>query len=153
MKRIYFTIIFALIIGKSCKKEDLQQKEIDDRNKYLTENNITVTPTASGLYYIEITEGTGIMPVTGNLVKVHYKASFLNGEVFDSSYERDEPFFFELGKFAVIDGWEEGIRLMKQGGKALLIVPSDLAYGASGYDEIPEYSTLLFEIELLQVLN
>lgn len=133
----------------SCK--DKAQREIDDRNDYLQENNITVAPTTSGLYYVETEEGTGMSPYEGNTVVVHYTGKFLNGEIFDSSIQRNQPFEFELGAGLVIKGWDEGIAYMKKGGKATLIIPSDLAYGPNGYRSIPGYSTLVFDIELIDV--
>ncbi|MCF6184979.1 MAG: FKBP-type peptidyl-prolyl cis-trans isomerase, partial [Bacteroidales bacterium] len=70
---------------------------------------------------------------------------------FDSSYDRNEPFEFTLGRGQVIKGWDEGISYMKKGGKATLIMPSSLAYGASGAGSIPPYTSLIFEVELIDV--
>jgi FKBP-type peptidyl-prolyl cis-trans isomerase len=82
---------------------------------------------------------------------VHYTGSFLSGEVFDSSLERGETFTFEFGADEVIQGMEEGIGKMKSGGKAILIIPSNLAYGSQQYKMIPPFSTLVFEIELINI--
>ncbi len=76
---------------------------------------------------------------------------FLDGEKFDSSYDRGEPFEFTLGAGQVIKGWDEGISYMKEGGKATLIMPSSLAYGAYGAGIIPPYTSLIFEVELIDV--
>jgi FKBP-type peptidyl-prolyl cis-trans isomerase FkpA len=120
--------------------------------KYLKDNNITAKPTASGLYYIEVKKGTGAKAVKGKNVSVHYTGRLLNGNVFDSSVDRKKPFDFVLGQGQVIPGWDEGVALMQVGGKAKLIVPSKLAYGAQAMgDKIPAYSPLVFDVELLGV--
>ena len=108
--------------------------------------------TESGLEYLEIEIGTGTQAVAGKKVVVHYTGKFLNGEVFDSSYERGEPIAFNLGKGQVILGWDEGIALMKVGGKAQLTIPPQLAYGEQGAGgAIPPNTTLLFDVELVDV--
>ena len=125
-------------------------KEKELINQYVTENNITVTPTVSGLYYIETKKGKGTSPSEGQTCYVHYKGMLLDGTVFDSSIERGEPFPFPLGQGQVIKGWDEGIAMMKKGGKALFIIPSSIAYGDRGAgDLIPPYTPLLFEVELV----
>ncbi|NJO91314.1 MAG: peptidylprolyl isomerase, partial [Chloroflexia bacterium] len=84
----------------------------------------------------------------------HYTGSLINGEIFDSSYNRNKPFAFKLGAKEVIDGWEEGFSYMKKGGKARFIIPSELAYGKEGFSTIiPPYSSLLFEVELIDIKN
>jgi len=119
--------------------------------KYIKDNNITTKPLASGLYYIEAKKGPGAKAVKGKSVSVNYTGKLLNGNVFDSSIGK-KPFNFVLGQGQVMPGWEEGIALMSVGGKAKLIVPSSLAYGAQSMGEkIPAYSTLVFEVELLGV--
>jgi peptidylprolyl isomerase len=84
-------------------------------------------------------------------VKVHYTGKLLDGTKFDSSVDRGEPFGFTLGKGQVIKGWDEGIGLMNVGGKATLIIPSSIAYGDRDMGTIPPYSTLVFDVELLEV--
>jgi FKBP-type peptidyl-prolyl cis-trans isomerase len=119
--------------------------------KYLKDNNITAKPTASGLYYIEVKKGTGAQAVAGKNVSVNYTGKLLNGNVFDSSVGK-KPLEFPLGQGRVIPGWDEGIAMMKAGGKAKLIVPSKLGYGAQANGEkIPAYSTLVFDVELMSV--
>jgi FKBP-type peptidyl-prolyl cis-trans isomerase len=135
------------------KQESAKKDETILRQKYLQDNKITVKPTASGLYYIEKVKGTGTQAVAGKKVKVHYKGTLLNGKQFDSSIGKD-PYAFTLGKHQVIEGWDEGIAMMKKGGKATLIVPSSLAYGERGMGEdIPPYATLVFEVELVDVTD
>lgn len=105
--------------------------------------------TASGLVYQELSPGTGAQPKATDTVTVHYTGTLADGTVFDSSITRGEPSSFPLN--GVIDGWTEGIPLMKVGGKARLVIPSDLAYGVKGRPGIPPNATLVFEIELLAI--
>jgi len=99
----------------------------------------------------DLTVGTGVEAKTGNTISVHYKGALLNGTVFDSSYNRGSPFSFTLGQNTVIQGWEQGVLGMKVGGKRKLIIPPHLAYGPRAMGLIPTNSTLVFEIELLEV--
>lgn len=93
------------------------------------------------------------MPAAGNKCVVHYTGRLLNGEVFDSSVERNVPFEFTLGAGEVIKGWDEGIAMLHKGEKAILIMPSDLGYGENGAGggSIPPFSPLVFEVELLDI--
>jgi FKBP-type peptidyl-prolyl cis-trans isomerase len=119
--------------------------------KYIKDNNITTKPLANGLYYIETKKGTGAKATKGKSVSVNYTGRLLNGNVFDSSIGK-KPFDFVLGQGQVIPGWDGGVALMSVGGKAKLIIPSSLAYGAQAMgDKLPAYSTLVFEVELLSV--
>ena len=108
--------------------------------------------TASGLEYVEVEAGTGAQAVAGKIVSVHYTGKLTNGKVFDSSYSRGEPIEFPLGAGRVIKGWDEGIALMKVGGKATLTIPPALAYGERGAGGvIPPNATLVFDVELVGV--
>src|SRR5512137_1130980 len=108
--------------------------------------------TASGLEYVEVTAGTGTQATAGKIVKVHYTGKFPDGKVFDSSIPRREPLEFVLGGGKVIKGWDEGIALMKVGGKAQLTIPPHLAYGERGAGGvIPPNATLVFDVELVDV--
>jgi FKBP-type peptidyl-prolyl cis-trans isomerase len=108
--------------------------------------------TASGLEYIEVEPGTGAQAEAGKTVSVHYTGKFQDGKVFDSSISRGEPITFQLGKGNVIKGWDEGIALMKVGGKAQLIIPPELGYGERGAGGvIPPNATLVFDVELVDV--
>ncbi len=108
--------------------------------------------TASGLEYVEVEAGTGVQAVAGKTVAVHYTGKFQDGKVFDSSVSRGEPIEFQLGRGNVIKGWDEGIALMKVGGKAQLIIPPALAYGERGAGGvIPPNATLVFDVELVSV--
>lgn len=131
-------------------KEKAKAEEMGNLAKYIKSNNISVKPTASGLYYLESKAGTGEKPVAGKKVTVHYTGTLLDGTKFDSSVDRGQPFEFVLGQGQVIQGWEEGIAMMKKGGKAKLIIPSSIAYGPDGrMPSIPPSATLIFEVELI----
>lgn len=130
----------------------LQGQEAVTIATYIKENNVTVAPTTSGLYYIETAEGTGEQAVSGDKVKVHYSGTLLDGTKFDSSYDRDSPFEFTIDRGQVIKGWDEALSMMKVGGKATIIVPSSIGYGARARgDVIHAYAPLKFDIELIEV--
>lgn len=113
-----------------------------------------VMTTNSGLQYVIIEEGTGQQAVAGMTVQVHYHGALEDGTKFDSSFDRGEPIEFQLGAGRVIPGWEEGIALLKEGAKAQLIIPPYLAYGEQGAPGvIPPNSTLIFDVQLMGVLN
>lgn len=105
-----------------------------------------------GLQIEKLVSGGGASPRKGQLVTVHYTGWFTDGEKFDSSVDRDEPFAFVLGAGQVIAGWDMGVATLKVGDKVKLTIPPELAYGAAGYPgAIPPDSTLVFEVELLGV--
>jgi FKBP-type peptidyl-prolyl cis-trans isomerase FklB len=115
-----------------------------------TKPGVVVLP--SGLQYKVFEEGTGRMPTATERVKVHYRGTFVNGEEFDSSYKRNEPVEFQVR--GVIAGWTEALQLMKEGAKWQLFIPANLAYGERGRPpSMPPNSTLIFEVELIEVLQ
>ena len=148
MKRVFpgFIPLLFILILVSCEKESKAEKEEAAIQAYLIENNITVSPTYSGLYYIETFKGSGASADGGDRVKVKYTGTFLDGEEFDSGV-----FTFTLGIGQVIQGWDEGISYMNEGGKAILLIPSSLGYGSQGSGSIPGYTPLLFDVEVLDV--
>lgn len=111
-----------------------------------------IPKTVDHLIKKDIKVGTGTEAKAGDTVTVNYKGTLTDGSQFDSSYDRNEPFTFQLGAGNVIKGWDEGVQGMKVGGKRQLIIPSDLGYGAQGHPPvIPGNATLVFEVELLKV--
>ncbi len=121
--------------------------------RFLAENakrpEVTVTP--SGLQYEVLNEGTGRSPKATDTVRCHYHGTLIDGTVFDSSYQRNQPADFGLNQ--VIAGWTEGVQLMKEGAKYRFYLPYHLAYGEHGAgNSIPPFATLVFDVELLKVL-
>jgi FKBP-type peptidyl-prolyl cis-trans isomerase len=131
------------------EEKDKNQKE----GEAFLEENATkkgVKTTESGLQYRVLEEGSGKSPDENDEVTVHYEGTLINGEVFDSSYERGEPTSFPVNR--VIPGWTEALQMMKEGGKWEIYIPSDLAYGQQGAGQkIGPNSTLIFTVELLEV--
>lgn len=121
----------------------------NELNEYFKDNNVKPMTTVSGLNYVITKEGNGEKPLVGTLIKVHYTGKLLDGTVFDSSVNRNEPFQFVLGIGQVIPGWDEGLQLLSKGGKAVLYIPYYLAYGDRGAGTIPPFATLIFEVELI----
>jgi FKBP-type peptidyl-prolyl cis-trans isomerase FkpA len=107
--------------------------------------------TESGLIYRELKAGDGPSPTATDTVKVHYRGTLVNGTEFDSSYKRNQPAQFPLN--GVIKCWTEGVQKMKVGGKAVLVCPSELAYGDAGRPSIPGGAALIFEVELLEIVK
>jgi peptidylprolyl isomerase len=107
--------------------------------------------TESGLRYEDIVVGAGPSPQSGQEVTVHYTGTLEDGTKFDSSFDHGQPFKFKIGLGQVIKGWDEGVMTMKVGGKRKLVIPPQLGYGRRGVGPIPPNSTLVFEVELLDV--
>lgn len=141
-------------------QEGLLKKQQDeaDKNKaagaqFLEKNKTAegVKTTASGLQYIVEKEGTGKSPTPKDTVKAHYKGTLINGQQFDSSYDRGQPAEFPVE--GVIKGWTEALQMMKPGGKMKLFIPPELGYGPAARPGIPANSVLVFEVELIQVMS
>lgn len=160
-------IISALLLTGCIKdnSEEMKAQEMRLLQQYLEDNNITQEPTASGLYYIPIREGTGISPDEGTFIEIHYVGELIDGTIFTTSYQEtaetsgihDAEFLYgparlQLGYIGVA-GLNEGIQLMKVGGKAKFILPSDLAMGGYASGSVPAYSTLIYTIELLEAFD
>ena len=144
--------------------DPLLDQELKDLNAYLKRENITVEPNEAGVYYIEELAGSGFPPERYDTVTIRYTGYLLSGKIIDTSdkqvaidndiYDEDNdylPFTFVLGAYNVISGVQEGVVLMKKGGKARIIFPSYLGYGASNYQLIPPYSSLIFDMELVNI--
>ena len=154
-----FTVkVISTTTDAALKAEELKaekenaMKENEVIAKYIADKQMTPSKSSSGLMYVISEPGTGEQAQAGKTVKVHYTGRLLDGTKFDSSLDRNEPIEFKLGQGMVIKGWDEGIALLKVGGKALLIIPSNLAYGSRGAGGvIPPFSPLTFEVELVSV--
>lgn len=136
------------------EKEEASKAVIEEGKVFLEDNakRDEVNVTESGLQYEVLAEGDGETPVPASTVRVHYHGTLINGTTFDSSYERGQPAEFPVG--GVIKGWTEALQLMKVGGKLRIYVPHDLAYGEQGAGAaIAPYSTLIFDVELLDILG
>ena len=147
------SVMDASIFKQEKKLSDLSKadQETELLDSYIEKANVTVAPTNTGLYYIEQVEGIGENPRPGDTLVVNYTGKFINGQIFDTSLKTGKPIKFKYGYGSVIKGWEEGLSYMKKGGKAQFIIPSHLAYGDKVYGPIPPYSTLIFDIELVDI--
>lgn len=172
---VYTLLISLLMLSTACKEEtgtSLLQAEIDDiiLQEYFQDNQISPTKTASGIYYEELEIGTGIVPASGDIISLHYQGNFLYGDIFDSSYFKGEPFIIEqgtgrtvdefdengspvFGSGGVIAGWQEITQIMSIGQKLRVYIPSELAYGTRGNQGISPNAILVFEMELLEILQ
>ena len=156
------TFIMAFINQREKLKADKQAEDnkvnfkeyIDQNEAFLAENKNKsgVTVTSTGLQYEVVKMGTGPKPTAESQVKVHYAGTLIDGTEFDSSIKRNEPAQFPVS--GVIAGWTEALQLMPVGSKFKLYIPQSLAYGSNGAgDIIKPYSTLIFEVELLEIVK
>ncbi len=121
--------------------------------KYIADNKLVTTTTASGLQYVITKQGSDNKAAVGDTVVVHYTGRLLNGKKFDSSYDVNKPLEFPVGQGVVIKGWDEGLMIIGKGTKATFIVPSVIGYGGNdvGNGAIPAFSTLVFDVELVNI--
>lgn len=143
---IALLIIIALVLGY------IFLSNRPSSNTEMTQNSDNIEQ-SSELKIEDIVVGTGTEVQTGDNVVIHYNGTLTNGTKFDSSYDRGEPFETQIGVGQVIQGWDEGVVGMKVGGKRKLTIPPDMAYGDRATGPIPPNSTLIFEVELLEVLK
>jgi len=137
----------------NAEKAEQGKKALEEGKVFLQNNSSKpgVITTASGLQYEVLKEGTGKKPKATDKVRCHYEGTLIDGTVFDSSYQRNEPAVFGLNQ--VITGWTEGVQLMSEGAKYRFYIPYRLAYGESGAGGmIPPFATLIFDVELIEVL-
>ena len=155
MKFVILAVVIALVafyFMKNSGNKKATSENIAIGHEFLAQNktNEGVLETASGLQYQILSKGAGsVHPSASATVKVHYHGTLLDGTVFDSSVERNTPISFPLNR--VIAGWTEGVQLMVVGDKFKFFIPSTLAYGTSAAGEIQPGSTLVFEVELLEI--
>ena len=153
-------LYFDIVLNEILSEEEMQKRKEEETrvaheeeeiamNDYLRENYPDAIPSQTGLYYHRIQIGKGDQPIPGSMVKVHYSGYLLDGTKFDSSVDRGEPYEFPLAQGRVIAGWDEGISSMRKGETGVLIIPSSLGYGERGSRTIPPFSSLVFEVELV----
>lgn len=157
-KLVFYVKLLNIMAPEEVQKEFERYKTrqvLNEKNllvEYLKNNNIDVEPTNSGLYFISQNNISGKKPQNGDSVYVHYSGKLINNQPFESTYRNNKPFGFIYGDENFIDGWTEGIGLMHQNEKALLIIPSKIAYGEKGVtDIIPPFSTIIFDVHLLKI--
>lgn len=145
---------FAVVSKKLQEQEqEVAKEKAAEGEAFLAKNaeREEVTVTESGLQYEILTDAEGDKPTAASTVRTHYHGTFINGDVFDSSYDRGQPAEFPVG--GVIAGWTEALQLMSVGAKFRLYIPYNLAYGERGSQgAIPPYSALVFDVELLDIL-
>lgn len=141
-----------IVAAMEQKRKETAERNLKDGETFLAENKTKegVVTLPSGLQYKVIKEGSGAMPKKDDSVTVNYRGTLLDGTEFDSSYKRNQPATFQVGK--VIPGWTEALQLMKEGSKWQLFIPANLAYGARGAGNVIEpNSTLIFDVELISL--
>jgi FKBP-type peptidyl-prolyl cis-trans isomerase len=140
---------FRTFEGAREKREQEEKRKADEAVEKISAG---FEKTESGLRYQFIVNGDGKKAEKGKTVSVHYKGALANGTEFDNSYKRKKPIEFPLGQGYVIEGWDEGIALLKVGDKARFVIPSYLGYGERGAGGvIPPNATLIFDVELMDV--
>lgn len=155
MKYVIFAVVIVFVafyFFRNSSNKNISLENIETGNAFLATNktNTDVLETASGLQYQILNKGEGpVHPAANSTVKVHYHGTLLDGTVFDSSVQRNEPISFPLSR--VIAGWTEGLQLMVAGDKFKFFIPSKLAYGNSAAGKIKPGSLLIFEVELLEI--
>lgn len=166
MKRLLYAtpaILLAALITSCNPAKAYEEEEKSLIASYISEKNINVAPDPDGLYYIEQEAGTGELIKTGDSVGVYYTLFFLSGEQVQSNVEAETPYRLRVGSYEVIEGWSIGLRHMKLGTKARILLPSSLAYGSMGfgyydyygnyYSVIPGYTPLLYQMEVVELVR
>lgn len=135
------------------KKElpEVTQKVEDFLDSY-EKGDVNTIKTASGLEYYVLEEGSGPEVNNGTRASVHYYGALMDGQPFDNSYRRGEPYRLTVGRGEVIAGWDEGLQLLKEGSKAIFVIPSDLGYGATGSGSIPGGASIVFYVSVEEAI-
>jgi FKBP-type peptidyl-prolyl cis-trans isomerase FkpA len=157
MKRIklwHILVLVSVFLITACLSDDVwkknERKQISDFLKTVPDSLVSLK--SSGLYYIELKAGTGRSPVLHDTADFKYIGRFMDGTAFDSVSTVSSPYEYVMGSYTIVKGVDEGLAYMKPGGKALLLTPSDLAYGSQGINGvIPGYTPLVWEVELIRV--
>ncbi len=145
---VLFTLVLAAPLALHAQLEKLPPEDL----AIVQERWPQAKKTGTGLRYVMLKEGDGETARPGDQLSVLYRGALLSGKVFDESENPNQPFVLRLGRGLVIQGWDQGLQLMKRGGKMLLIIPAELGYGTRGSPpEIPRNATLVFEIDLLEI--
>ena len=152
---IAFIVLIALILGSYYLLKKMSSNTNQTTNFYEEQTNLSASPSAQSETKLKIEDlkiGQGKEVKSGDVITVHYLGKLANGQKFDSSYDRNQPFETQIGVGQVIQGWDEGLLGMKVGGKRKLTIPPELGYGEQGAGTaIPSNSTLIFEIELISI--
>jgi FKBP-type peptidyl-prolyl cis-trans isomerase FkpA len=158
LKRFLWIVAITVVVA-SCITDEIDdyvpptlEDELSTLNEYidtLEARGLNVQETEMGVYYVLDSIGVGEYPVDGDTCTVKYTGFFLSGEIFDSS--EDNTFEVKLGEQSVITGWEDGLKVFKKNAQGYLIIPSEFAYGSNGYGSIPPYTTLIFNIEMVDI--
>lgn len=144
----------AYAAGKRAALEEMRQQEKVQLAEYLDRNNIDLEPKASGLYVDMLEKGSGRLPRTGDILRLHFSIELLDGMKLYSTYDRSEPMDVEYGTQFDTEGFSEGIGYLREGGKARLILPSHLAFDSVGIDQVlPPFTPLIYEVELMDILS
>ncbi len=165
MRRLTLNFILSTFLVLSAGNASFAQSEkavaaqraADDKKlqEYFVKNHITAQKSAVGVYYTIAKEGSGNKIIAGQTVSLNYTGRLLDGTVFDSNidpaFHHQEPLVFEVGKGAMIRGYDKGVQMLKKGSKATLYIPSTLGYGEGGRPSIPPNAVLIFEVEVLDV--
>jgi FKBP-type peptidyl-prolyl cis-trans isomerase len=157
VKKVYQASMLLLVAGLllslvSCNPSAKYEKEEKQSiANYMSTTTYDFKHEASGLYYFASLEGTGAAPAIHDTAYVQYTGKFLDGTTFDTNVGK-KAFSFPVGEGYVIAGFDEGISYMKEGGKSIMVIPSNLAYGSQGYYTISGFTPLLYEVELKKVV-
>ena len=138
----------------SCSIENYSTKKLAANNEilsYVNDRGYSVEPDSLGLVFIPIKQGNGVFPKDNDLVAFHYVGYYLNGEIFDSSYDKSRPLVVQLGENKLIKGLEYSLLKMDKGSKSTVIIPFYLAYDNMVNGPVPPYSNLVFELELIDI--